>query len=64
MTERDMLFIKSVLTRHSRYSNQAHHEVLEDLISHLMPILDIEVRPLNRVEFLKTLLRDYIVLTR
>ena len=38
--------------------------MVEDLVTHLMPVLDIEKRPLNRIEFLKTLLRDYIVLTR
>ncbi|TNE57904.1 MAG: RDD family protein [Bacteroidetes bacterium] len=64
LSERDMIFIKMVLTRVQRYPNQAHEEVVEDLVSHLMPILDIEKRPLNRVDFLKTLLRDYIVLTR
>lgn len=64
LNERDMIFIKTVITRFQRYPNQAHEEVVEDLVSHLMPLLDITARPLNRVEFLKTLLRDYIVLTR
>lgn len=62
--ERDMIFIKNVLTRWQRYPNQAHEEVVEDLVTHLMPLLEIEQRPTDRVEFLKTLLRDYIVLTR
>ncbi len=64
LSERDMLFIKTVLDRQKQYPNQAHHEVVEDLVTHLMPLLQIEDRPLNRIEFLKTLLRDYIVLTR
>lgn len=64
LSERDMIYIKTVLDRHKLYPNQAHHEVVEDLVTHLMPILQIEDRPPNRVEFLKTLLRDYIVLTR
>lgn len=64
LNERDMIFIKNVLTRLQRYPNQAHEEVVEDLVTHLMPILGIQQRPLQRVEFLKTLLRDYIVLTR
>lgn len=62
--ERDMIFIKTAILRFQRYPNRAHEEVVEDLVTHLMPLLDIQVRPLNRVEFLKTLLRDYIVLTR
>ena len=64
LTEQDMLFIKTVLTRRHRYPNQAHDEVMEDLVSHLMPLLQIEQRPLNRQDFLRTILRDYIVLTR
>jgi len=62
--EHDMIFIKTVLTRWQRYPNRAHEEVVEDLVTHLMPLLEIEQRPNDRVEFLKTLLRDYIVLTR
>lgn len=64
LSERDMIFIKNVLTRLQRYPNQAHEEVVEDLVTHLMPLLDIEQRPLQRTDFLKTLLKDYIVLTR
>lgn len=64
LSEKDMIFIKTAITRYQRYPNQAHEEVIEDIVSHLMPLLDIDTRPLNRLEFLKTLLRDYIVLTR
>ena len=64
LTERDMIFIKNTISRYQQYPNDAHHNVVEDLVTHLMPILDIEKRPPNRIEFLKTLLRDYVVLTR
>ena len=64
LSERDMIFIKRVLDRFRTYPNQAHDEVVEDLVTHLMPILGIRERPLDRVAFLRTLLRDYIVLTR
>jgi len=64
LSERDMIFVKSALSRFSTYPNQAHEELIEDLVTHLMPLLDIENRPFNRVEFLRTLLKDYIVLTR
>ncbi|MBL7825562.1 MAG: RDD family protein [Saprospiraceae bacterium] len=64
LNEKDMIFVKTVLARYQRYPNPAHEEVIEDLVSHLMPILQIHDRPLNRIEFLKTLLKDYIVLTR
>jgi len=64
LSEKDMLFVKNLLARREQYPNQAHEEVLEDLVTHLMPLLGIPERPLNRLEFLKTLLKDYIVLTR
>jgi hypothetical protein len=64
LSEKDMIFIKTVLTRLQQNPNQAHEEVMEDLVTHLMPLLDVEKRPADRKEFLKTLLRDYIVLTR
>ena len=64
LSERDMIFIKTVLSRRQKYANAAHEAAVEDLVTHLMPLLDIQQRPANRSEFLKTLLRDYIVLTR
>jgi uncharacterized RDD family membrane protein YckC len=64
LSESDMIFIKNTLARFQQYPNHAHEIAIEDLVTHLMPLLSIETRPLNRVEFLKTLLRDYIVLTR
>lgn len=64
LSERDMIFLKNALTRLSTYPNQAHEELVEDLVTRLMGLLGVEQRPLNRVEFLKTLLKDYIVLTR
>ena len=64
LNEGDMIYIKTVLTRLNKYPNNAHNDLLEDLVSHLMPILEIEKRPNDRKEFVKTILRDYIVLTR
>lgn len=64
LSERDMIFVKTALTRLSAYPNQAHEALLEDLVTRLMPLIGLEQRPINRIEFLKTLLKDYIVLTR
>jgi hypothetical protein len=64
LTEQDLIFIKTVLTRHGQYPNQAHEEVIIDLVTHLMPLLGLDRTPANRIDFLKTLLRDYVVLTR
>jgi hypothetical protein len=64
LSESDMMFIKQTIINYQKYPNTAHEYAIEDLVTHLMPILGIERRPMNRVEFLKTLLKDYIVLTR
>ena len=64
LSERDMIFIKNALTRYQNFPNNAHYNVVVDLSSHVAPLLQLDQSPGNRVEFLKTLLRDYIVLTR
>ena len=64
LNEEDMLIIKKILTRVSRNSNQAHHELLQDLVNNLVNQLELGAKPRNNIEFLKTLIRDYIVLTR
>lgn len=64
LSERDMIFVKNALTRVNTYPNQAHEELIEDLVTRLMPLVGLDRRPSNRLEFLRTLLKDYIVLTR
>ena len=64
LSEKDMLLIKNIIARERKYRNQAHTQVVNDLITKLMDILDIVERPKDKIEFLKTLIRDYIVLTR
>lgn len=64
LNEQDMLFIKNVLSRHRTFRNEAHQKAVRDLAKHLCEILDIEDQPKDKVKFLKTLIRDYIVLTR
>ena len=64
LNEEDMLLIKSVITRVTRYNNLAHQQLLQELVDNLMHQLELNTKPRNNVEFLKTLIRDYIVLTR
>jgi uncharacterized RDD family membrane protein YckC len=64
LSEQDMLLIKSIITRSRLYRNKAHREVVNDLVLRLKDELDLEKIPPNKIEFLKTLIRDYIVLTR
>lgn len=64
LTEQDMILIKTVLTRFQNYPNEAHAEAVDHLTERLRTVLNIAFHPRNNVEFLRTLLRDYIVLTR
>lgn len=64
MSEVDMLFVKKVLDRFKRFKNDAHKRAVIELSNKMSQLLDIEDMPKNKLEFLKVLLRDYIVLTR
>lgn len=64
LSEQDMLLIKSALNRYSEFKNKAHEKVILEVVKKVRKKLDIIEEPKNKVDFLKTLLRDYIVLTR
>ncbi|MEM1217913.1 MAG: RDD family protein [Bacteroidota bacterium] len=64
LKEEDMLLIKSMINRHKDYQNEAHRKVVRDTVAHLQEILQITNPPKDDIQFLKTLIRDYIVLTR
>ncbi len=64
LSESDMLLIKSVIERTKKYNNTAHKEALDMLVQKLRDVLDIAEIPKDKIAFLKTLLNDYIVLTR
>lgn len=63
-TEQDMLLIKKVTDRYQRYFNPAHQKALNQATEKVAQVLDIPVPKDQRMEFLRTVLRDYIVLTR
>lgn len=64
LKEEDMLFVKNTLNRWQRYRNPAHEKAMHELIAHLEQQLEIK-KPAGRSdEFLKQLIRDYIMLTR
>lgn len=61
--EETMLIVKEVLKKHMKYPNVAHKKAFDLLVEKVSTELNIKV-PKNKVEFLKTLLKDYIILTR
>lgn len=64
LSEQDMLLIKGAISRYRAYPNPAHEEAIHQLVERLQELLGIAERPANKVEFLRTLIRDYIVITR
>ncbi len=64
LTEDDMLLLKTMIARYRSHRNSAHRQALLELTEHLKNVLEIEALPPDRIEFLKTLIRDYIVITR
>ncbi len=64
LTDEDMLLIKNTIDRVTKHPNDANKQLAKDLIAKTADVLGIDVIPKNKMKFLKTLLKDYIVLTR
>lgn len=63
-SEDEMLTVKAVLERYSKYRNPAHADLVNESAKRCAKLIGVEVPNQNKEEFLRTLLRDYIVLTR
>jgi hypothetical protein len=64
MNETEMLVVKNALDQHKKYPNVAHEEALNNLVDILRERLNIHEPIASPEYFLRTLLNDYIVLTR
>ena len=64
LTDEDMLLIKNTIDRVRKQPNKANKLFALELVSKTATILGIDEVPKNKTKFLKTLLKDYIVLTR
>jgi uncharacterized RDD family membrane protein YckC len=64
LKEEDVLLIKSTLDRYQRFKNEAHNEAMKLLAERIIQVLAIDHVEGNRQQFLKTILNDYVVLTR
>lgn len=61
--EEEMLLIKETLDRYKRYPNDNHAAALQKLIKKIEDHLDVKA-PGNKEQFLQTIIRDYVSLTR
>ena len=64
LREEDMLLIKAVISRYRKYPNAAHRQIVRELVARIQQQLDLPRVPEDKIGFLKTLIKDYIVLTR
>ncbi len=64
LSEEDMLSIRAAILRQQQFRNVAHIEAIDDLVIRLKNILNITENIGDKTNFLKTLIRDYIALTR
>lgn len=65
LTDSDVLLLKDLLKRYSCYPNKAHKEALALATQTLCERLNIQKAPgISSTEFIKRIIRDYIVLTR
>lgn len=63
-SEQDMLLIKSAIDRSIRFRNKAHKEALNEVVKKVVEKLGERPKEKQQTDFLRTLIRDYIVLTR
>jgi uncharacterized RDD family membrane protein YckC len=64
LEEEDVLLIKSALSRYTRYKNNGHQEAIRLLAQQIRNILGLSSTAEGDLQFLKTVLKDYVVLTR
>lgn len=64
LEESHVLLIKRTLERHREFQNVAHRQAVELLARQVKSMISVTAHGENDVEFLKTILNDYVVLTR
>lgn len=63
-TDEDMMLVKNVISRVETYKNTATKALAIELADKIAVDLKLEEKPEKKLKFLKTVLNDYIVLTR
>jgi hypothetical protein len=64
LREEDVVLIKQTLVRYNKYNNWAHKKAVTQLVKKLESMLEISAGKQKESDFLRTLIKDYIVLTR
>lgn len=64
LNDEDLLLVKRTMHQARQYNNTAHRKAIDLLVKHLADELQISDPIKNKGDFLNTLLKDYVVLTR
>lgn len=62
--ESDMMLMKQTLERYYMYKNPAHRQAVIELSERAAEVMGLTEMPEKKITFVKTLIKDYIVLTR
>lgn len=63
-TEQEMLLLKEVLDKSRKYKNTAHYQALNEACEAMKQRLGLELVPPDKTEFLRTIIKDYVALSR
>lgn len=63
-SEQEIILMKEVLDRVSKYPNISHKIALDNLVNKVRERLSLDKAPTDKTKFLKTVIKDYVVLTR
>lgn len=64
LSEQEMLTLKSALTRFEEYKNEAHKDALMSAVNRVKEFSGIDQGEMRTLPFIRTLIQDYVVLTR
>ena len=64
LQEDDVLLIKSTISRYEKYQNDSHKEAIHLMAEQIKSILGVSSQGENNLQFLKNVMKDYVVLTR
>ena len=64
LDEKEMLTLKNALDRYKEYKNEAHKKALLEAVERVKDFTGIDQGNMKAIPFIRTLIQDYVVLTR
>ncbi|MBC8047553.1 MAG: RDD family protein [Fimbriimonadaceae bacterium] len=63
-SEADMLLLKEVMDRYNQHRNEAHYNALQEAVEIVKEKLQLDKIPSDSIGFIRTLIKDYVALSR